>query len=67
MHLLWIFIALCPFALAALVAFAAHIDPLSGHWQALKPRAKRGFGGLGGHARLRAALVAHVGVIACSE
>ncbi|SAK55197.1 hypothetical protein AWB81_01349 [Caballeronia arationis] len=64
MHLLWIFIALCPFAFAALVAFAAHINPLSGHWQALKPHARRGFGG---HARLRAMLASHAGVIACSE
>ncbi|MDR5751098.1 MULTISPECIES: hypothetical protein [unclassified Caballeronia] len=65
MHLLWIFIALCPFALAALVAFAAHIDPLSGHWQAPKPR--RVSPGLSGHLRLRAMLVGHAGVIACSE
>jgi hypothetical protein len=60
MHLIWIFIALCPFALAALIAFAAHIDPLSGRWRALKPRAGRVFGGFGAYAP-------HAGVIACSE
>ena len=33
MDLLWIFAALAPLGLASLFAFAAHIDPLSGHWR----------------------------------
>lgn len=33
MNLLWLFSAVAPLAVASLVAFAAHIDPLSGHWR----------------------------------
>ncbi|SAK81569.1 hypothetical protein AWB77_04094 [Caballeronia fortuita] len=33
MDLLWIFAAVAPLAVAALIAFAAHIDPVSGHWR----------------------------------
>jgi len=36
MNLLWAFAAIAPLALASLVAFAAHIDPLSGRWRAPK-------------------------------
>jgi hypothetical protein len=39
MNLLWIFAAVAPLAVASLIAFAAHIDPLSGHWRT--PRARR--------------------------
>jgi hypothetical protein len=38
MDLLWVFAAVAPLAVASLVAFAAHIDPLSGHWR--RPAAK---------------------------
>ncbi|WP_162064596.1 hypothetical protein [Burkholderia sp. THE68] len=33
MNLLWAFAAVAPLGVASLVAFAAHIDPLSGHWR----------------------------------
>jgi len=33
MDLLWVFAAVAPLAVGSLVAFAAHIDPLSGHWR----------------------------------
>ncbi|WP_268811019.1 DUF2147 domain-containing protein [Caballeronia glebae] len=33
MNLLWIFAAVAPLAVASLIAFAARIDPLSGHWR----------------------------------
>ncbi|MDR5737924.1 MULTISPECIES: hypothetical protein [unclassified Caballeronia] len=33
MNLLWVFAAVAPVAIASLVAFAARIDPLSGHWR----------------------------------
>ncbi|GJH28463.1 hypothetical protein [Caballeronia novacaledonica] len=35
MDLLWVFAAVAPLAVGSLVAFAAHIDPLSGHWRTL--------------------------------
>lgn len=38
MDLLWIFAAVAPLAVASLVAFAAHIDPLSGHWRTWAPK-----------------------------
>ena len=38
MNLLWVFAAVAPLAVASLVAFAAHIDPLSGHWRAPRSR-----------------------------
>ncbi|BAN23671.1 hypothetical protein [Caballeronia insecticola] len=34
MNLFWVFAAVAPLAFASLIAFAAHIDPLSGHWRA---------------------------------
>jgi hypothetical protein len=60
MKLLWIFLALCPIGLVSLIGFAAHIDPLSGRWRALKPWSERG-------AWLRERLAFYVAVIACSE
>jgi hypothetical protein len=33
MNLLWVFAVIAPLGLASLFAFAAHIDPLSGHWR----------------------------------
>ena len=33
MDLLWVFLVVAPLALALLIAFAAHIDPLSGRWR----------------------------------
>lgn len=41
MNWLWIFVALCPLAFALLIAFAAHIDPLSGRWRAPSAGARR--------------------------
>jgi len=41
MDLLWVFAAVAPLAVGSLVAFAAHIDPMSGHWRtpgARKPK-----------------------------
>ncbi|WP_216858889.1 hypothetical protein [Caballeronia novacaledonica] len=38
MDLLWIFAGVAPLAVASLVAFAAHIDPLSGRWRAPSSR-----------------------------
>jgi hypothetical protein len=60
MTALWIFLAFCPVALTSLVAFASHIDPLSGRWREAKrtrkaPRRRDAY-------RARAARV-----IACSE
>ncbi|SAL79701.1 hypothetical protein AWB68_05694 [Caballeronia choica] len=60
MNLLWIFLALCPVGLVSLIGFAAHIDPLSGRWRALKPWPERG-------AWLRERIAFYVAVIACSE
>ncbi|MDR5779907.1 hypothetical protein QCE63_10780 [Caballeronia sp. LZ065] len=34
MNLLWVFAVVAPLGLASLFAFAARIDPLSGHWRA---------------------------------
>ena len=39
MDLLWVFAAVASLAVGSLVAFAAHIDPLSGHWRT--PGAKK--------------------------
>ncbi|OTP73595.1 hypothetical protein PAMC26577_18140 [Caballeronia sordidicola] len=33
MTALWIFLAVCPLAMASLLVFASHIDPLSGRWR----------------------------------
>jgi hypothetical protein len=33
MTLLWVFVIVAPLGLASLFAFAARIDPLSGHWR----------------------------------
>jgi hypothetical protein len=43
MDLLWVFLVVAPLALALLIAFAAHIDPLSGRWRTpgFKRRDKR--------------------------
>lgn len=41
MTLLWVFAAIGPVALASLVAFAAHIDPLSGHWRSLNFKGRK--------------------------
>ncbi|SAK55480.1 hypothetical protein AWB75_02013 [Caballeronia catudaia] len=41
MNLLWVFAAFAPLALASLVAFAAHIDPLSGHWRTPRPKDRK--------------------------
>jgi hypothetical protein len=43
MDLLWVFLVVAPLALALLIAFAAHIDPLSGRWRTpgFKRRGKR--------------------------
>jgi membrane associated rhomboid family serine protease len=57
MILLWICLAVCPVAIALLIAFAAHIDPLSGRWRTAQPLAQR-------TARWRAP---NASVIACSE
>jgi hypothetical protein len=39
MDFLWVFAAVAPLAIASLIAFAAHIDPVSGHWRKREPRA----------------------------
>jgi hypothetical protein len=33
MNLLWVFAVVAPLGLASLFAFAARIDPVSGHWR----------------------------------
>jgi hypothetical protein len=67
----WIFLGICPIALGSLLAFASHIDPLSGHW-----RGARLFGSLSPRASLaadeavaglRRAIKKHASAIACSE
>ncbi|MEZ2351353.1 hypothetical protein [Caballeronia sp. RCC_10] len=42
MNLLWVFAAVAPVALASLVAFAAHIDPLSVRWRTRAGRRRDG-------------------------
>jgi hypothetical protein len=68
---LWIFLAICPIALGSLLAFASHIDPLSGRW-----RGAQLLGSLGPRAdqvvaehveRLGRSIKKHASAIACSE
>jgi hypothetical protein len=68
---LWIFLFVCPLALGSLLAFASHIDPLSGHWRgarlidSLRPQGVFGRGKRS--ARLGSAVKKHASAIACSE
>jgi hypothetical protein len=68
---LWIFLGICPIALGSLLAFASHIDPLSGRW-----RGAQLLGSLGPRANLAVSeqvaslgrsIKKHANAIACSE
>jgi hypothetical protein len=48
---LWIFLALCPLVLGSLLAFASHIDPLSGRWRGERPVGSFGSHGLSGRGK----------------
>jgi len=68
---LWIFLAICPIALGSLLAFASHIDPLSGRWrgeQLLGSPGPRANLPMGEHvARLGRSIKNDASAIACSE
>ena len=70
----WIFLGICPIALGSLLAFASHIDPLSGRWRgaqllgSLGPLGPRSNLAAGAHVvRLVRSIKKHASAIVCSE